>query len=136
MRVIYTAGGVSSLDGLDWSSAVAVPSPDAFHSIDAIEVADSRRSEGGRLFSRRRWRGWQGALRWTVLGQADRDTLYAWWAATAGWRQPFALEDDDGARYLATMESEAFPLAFVGGNPPVYSMDEAVTLTATERQAP
>ena len=136
MRVIYTADGIESLTGLNWSTAIEITSPDAFHSIDPVTVADDRRSQGGQPFARVRWSGWRGELIWTVLTQAERDQLFAWWQTTAGWRRPFALEDDDGARYLATMPTEQFPLAYVGGQPAAYSMTNPVTLTATERTAP
>jgi hypothetical protein len=136
MRIIYSATGLSSLGGIDWSSAIRIPSPDAFHSIDPFRAAEDRRSQGGRLFSRLLWQGWRGELVWTVLTQAERDSVYAWWQATRGWRVPFALEDDDGARYLGTMPTEMFPLRYVGGSPSVYSMDGAVTFVATEREVP
>lgn len=134
--MIYQAAGLASLDGLDWSTAVEITSPDAFHSIDPVTVAADRRSQGGQPFARVLWSGWRGELIWTVLTRAERDQLFDWWQVTAGWRRPFALEDDDGARYLATMPSERFPLAYVGGQPAAYSMGEPVTLTATERVAP
>lgn len=136
MRVVYSATGLSSLAGIDWSSAVEIPSPDAFHSIDPFRAAEDRRSQGGRLFSRLLWQGWRGDLVWTVLTQAERDTLATWWETTDGWRLPFALEDDDGARYLGTMPTELFPLRYVGGQPAAYSMDGPVTLIATHREDP
>ena len=125
MKVIYGANtDITSLTGLDWDSdGIALPEPDPFVSFEPVIEADTRRTLGGKVFSRVRTTLYRALLSWSVLPAADRLILHTWWLNTNGWRRSFALLDEDaGIAYLGAMPSAEFPLRYVGGVTAHYSM--------------
>ena len=54
-----------------------------------------------------------GTLNFSGVHSADIPGWRLWYAATQGFRLPFALELPDGARLIATAPAAAFPLALI-----------------------
>ena len=126
MRVVYDPSGAGMPDATLRARLLAALSdmghppaplvaldlglPDYPYQIDAVYLTDDRETQGGVTHSRLRAVLRRGELNFSSVHTDDVAAWRAWYAATQGFRRPFAVELPDGQTLLAAAPANRFPL--------------------------
>jgi hypothetical protein len=93
--------------------ALDLGNPDYPWSFEPEYLADDRETSGGKCFSRIRATRLQGMLNMSAVHSGELPAWRGWYAATLGFRRPFALRLPELTVLGAVAPVKKFPLALV-----------------------